>query len=589
MKIERGIAVSPGVTIASAYLIEEVFIGPDRTLHDESEVTAELLRFEQACDRTVADLEALHDKVLEQLGPDQAAIFRAHELIVRDRAFRSKVRNRIAEQRLTAPAALVAALEEYSELFRQTNDAYLRERVSDLQDVSQRISGYLSDALRSDSKMLPGPVIVVANELLPSHVLALGDRQVAGLVTQSGGKTSHAAILARSRGIPAVTGIPNVRHKIKNGETIVLDGRTGNVVIAPDEATLENYRKLYAEYLRLKRQLAVHHDRPCVSGDGEPVEILANVNTPEEARRAAELGAVGVGLYRTEYLFLSHPGIPDEDEQYEVYRQVIEASPNRRVTLRTLDLGGDKTTPYLGRGPGNHREDNPFMGWRSLRISFEHPDFFLRQIRATLRAASEFPDARVQMLFPMISTLEEVRKARSLVAKARRQMEARGVHAPHVAIGMMIEVPAAAILTRTLVRECDYASIGSNDLVQYLMAADRDNPKVAHLCQPLSPAVLRVLQRVITSCRTANKPVTLCGEMAGSPRAVILLYAMGLRSLSMSPSFIPPIKRLVSQLRNDDVRKVLKSILRLKTNRQIARLMNETMDEICPDLKLLDT
>jgi phosphotransferase system enzyme I (PtsI) len=406
-----------------------------------------------------------------------------------------------------------------------------------------------------------------------------------GIVTQSGGQTSHAAILARSRGIPAVSGVRGLLGQVQTGYLIVVDGREGHVVINPDAETESAYRKLEREFFHLKGELVANRDHPAVSADGETVELLANINGVSDTAAVVAMGAQGVGLFRTEYLFLTHADVPDEDEQCEAYARVIAASPNGHVTIRTLDLGGDKTVPYIGQ----RREANPFMGWRSIRLSFEHPEFFATQIRAILRAASGAgPDASVRMMFPMVTTLEEMRRVRSFVRRIQRDLQNRGVDAFGVQIGLMVEVPAAAVSIDNLLDAVDFVSIGSNDLVQYLMAADRDNPKVSHLCQPLSPPVLRVLKNVIQACRTAKKPVTLCGEMAGSPKAFLLLYGMGLRSFSMSPAFIPTIKEFLAHVTAAKARSVLRRALELKTPAQINRLMTDALVESAPGLERLE-
>ena len=371
---------------------------------------------------------------------------------------------------------------------------------------------------------------------------------------------------------------------MKNGDTIVVDGREGHVIVNPSSEVERAYRKLQREFFDLKDQLAANRDQPAVTADGVKIELLANINNLADAKAAAAMGASGVGLYRTEYLFLTHPDVPDEEEQYAAYKRIIAATPNHRITIRTLDLGGDKTIPYLG----HDREANPFMGWRSIRLSFEHPEFFSTQIRAVLRAAAGRKKS-VHLMFPMITTLEEIRKVRSIVAKAKRQLDRRGKPYGEVPIGLMIEVPAAAICIDALVHEVDFVSIGSNDLVQYLMAADRDNPRVSHLCQPLSPAVLKVLASTIRVCTAANTPCTLCGEMAGAPRAFVLLVGMGLRSFSMSPAFIPSIKELTHHLTRDRAEAIVHRALRFKTTAEVKRYLGDQITDLAPNLKLLDT
>jgi phosphotransferase system enzyme I (PtsI) len=575
------------VAVGKAYCIHEIFVSPQGKPLSERQAVEELERYEQALERTVADLHALSHKVATQVGEKEAAIFRAHEAILRDPAFTAKVRDAIVSRHESAQAALHEVLAEYTAIFDRTQDEYLKERLADVRDVIVRLSGHLAQLADPGPSQLKGPLIVVADELLPSHVILLGERDVIGIVTERGGQTSHAAILARSRSIPAVCGVTGLLRQVTNGDTVVVDGRDGHVMINPDAEIESAYRKLQREFVHLKDQLAENRDLPAVSADGHRVQLLANINSVADAKAAVAMGAGGVGLFRTEYLFLTHPDVPDENEQYEAYRQIIEASPNHDVTIRTLDIGGDKTIPYLGHG----REANPFLGWRSIRLSFEHPDFFITQIRAVLRAAAPTDglESRVRLLFPMITTVDEMRRVRGMVRKARDQLKRRRKPCGHVKIGMMVEVPAAALMIESFLNEVDYVSIGSNDLVQYLMAADRDNPKVSHLCQPLAPAVLRVLHRVIATCRRAKKPVTLCGEMAGAPRAFLLSFAMGLRSFSMSPALIPSIKELTSHLTLERSRQILRQALEFRTTRQVQRYMAKQILEICPSIKLLDS
>lgn len=584
--MRKGIAVSPGVAVGRAYCIDEIFVGPETELLDEDRVLAELARYERACDETSKDLDALYQKVSRQVGPKEAAIFLAHETILRDQAFTAKVRGWIVKDRLTAPAALRRLMDEYTTLFARTTDEYLRERLTDIRDVIVRVSGHLSEVLDPGSHALGEELILVAAELLPSHVITLGDREVAGIVTESGGRTSHAAILARSRGIPAVSGVRGIMRQVKNGDWIVVDGREGHVIINPDAEVEAAYRKLQREFVDLKDSLATNREQHAVTADGQTVDLLANINNIADAKAAVAMGATGVGLYRTEYLFLTHPDVPDEEEQLAAYKEVIDASPNRSVTVRTLDLGGDKTIPYLG----HDRQANPFMGWRSIRLSFEHPEFFATQIRAVLRAAAD--DGRpkeVRLMFPMITALEEMRRVAAMVNRIRRQLRKEKKPFGPMPIGLMLEVPAAAVSIESLLEVVDFVSIGSNDLVQYLMAADRDNPRVSHLCQPLSPPVLRVLSDVILACQNANKPVTLCGEMAGSPRAFVLLYGMGLKSFSMSPAFIPSIKELASHLTFAKASEILDGALKLRTTNRIVRFMAKQIEEICPNVAPLDS
>ena len=585
--VRQGVAVSPGVAVGKAHCIHDLFVGGDSEPLDDAAAAAELARYDQARERAAHDLQALHQKVRQQLGERAAAIFQVHESILHDPAFTAKVRSWIVDSRQNAKAALRRLLDEYTSLFERTNDEYLRERLADVRDVVIRLTRHLAEVAEPTADAADGPVILVANDLVPSHVVTLGKHEVAGIVTQAGGRTSHAAILARGHGIPCVSGVAGVLSEVADGDLLVVDGREGHVFVHPDFETQRAFRRLQREFVDLKDQLAENRDQPAVSADGQQIELLANISNLDDARAAAAMGASGVGLYRTEYLFLTHADVPDEEEQVAAYQAAIAASPGRRITFRTLDVGGDKKMRYLGL----QRERNPFMGWRSIRLSFEHPAFFLTQIRAVLRAAApdDGPQKRVRLMFPMITTLDELRRVRTLVRKAGRQLQAEGHAYGEVPVGLMVEVPAAAVAIDMLLDAADFVSIGSNDLVQYLMAADRDNPKVSHLCQPLSPAVIEVLYQTIHTCLAAGKPVTLCGEMAAAPRAFLLLFGMGLRSFSMSPAFIPIMKELTNHLSQAQAAKIVVRVRRMTTAAHVLRYLGRQLAEIAPNLAIVDS
>lgn len=586
--MRKGLAVSPGVAVGTAYCIHSVFVNPDAKRLENQEVTAELARYEAARDKVAIELRNLQRKVERQVGPEEAAIFASHMSILRDASFTKRVRGWIVDDRIQAQAALQRLLEEFQTVFSKTQDDYFQDRLADVRDVVIRLTAHLSDVLRPEVSPLQGPLIICADELLPSQAVALGDTEVAGIVTQRGSQTSHAAIIARSRGIPAVSGVDGLLRHVSTGDTIVVDGREGHVHINPDAEILSAYRKLEREFFDLRDTLAENREHPAITGDGEPLRLLANINHAADAKAAVAMGASGVGLYRTEYLYLTHEDVPDEEEQLQAYREIIDAAPDHQVTIRTLDIGGDKTIPYLGH---THQEANPFMGWRSIRLSFEHTEFFSTQIRAVLRAAAyaNHLGGQVKLMFPMITQLEEMRRVRSFVRKAQKRLGEERKEFAEVPVGLMLEVPAAAVAIDLMLDSVDFVSIGSNDLVQYLMAADRDNPKVSHLCQPLSPPVLRVLGQVIKACQRVGKPVTLCGEMAGQPRAFLLLLGMGLRQFSMSPAFIPSTKLLAAKLTIPQAETIYEQALELKTTEKIKRFMADRMREIAPDLTMFDT
>ncbi len=595
--LKKGIPVSPGVAVARAFCMDGVLAPRENTQLDVTALPAETRRFEEAVHAAAADLDAIADRVARQVGEEEAAIFRAHRLLLRDPALVGKVKSIISNRRVDAATALHDALDDYSALFSRINDEYLQERMADIRDVIGRLLTQLSLREKPHAADVNEPVILIAPEILPSQAATFlnnpqksGDlapptapgMQVAGVITETGGTTGHAAILARALGIPAVSGLRGILREVRTGDLIALDGREGHVYVNPGPEVESAYRKLQREYFTLCDRLAENRDEEPITLDGERIELLANVNGPADAVLAVNAGASGVGLYRTEYLFLTHPAVPREDEQLAAYRQVIESAPNRHVTIRTLDLGGDKQVKYFD----HHRESNPFMGWRSIRLTTAYPEFFQTQLRAILRATVL---GEVSILFPMISTLEEVHRLKRTVRRTQQELTHRGIAtAENIPLGIMIEVPAAAVCVDALLDEVDFVSIGSNDLTQYLMAADRDNPKVAHLCEPYSPALMRVLKLIIESCVARGKPVTLCGEMAGRPRCLLPLFGMGLRRLSMSPAFVPQMKAMIQRIARDDCREAARAVMGMKTVGEVRGYLTRKVKEIWPDVHLLD-
>jgi phosphoenolpyruvate-protein phosphotransferase len=501
---------------------------------------------------------------------------------MRDPNLLSKVKSAILTRQVDAATALHNVVDEYTTMFEKIPDDYFRERMADIRDVSARVLAHLSQYDGNQKLDVDESVIIVAPEVLPSQALTFNRLRVAGILTEQGGATGHAAILARSLGIPAISGLRDIRKEIRTGDLLAIDGRAGVVYHNPGNEVEALYRKMQREYVHLRNRLIENRDQQAITIDGEHIELLANVNNLADAEMAVRCGATGVGLYRTEYLFLMHASVPDEEEQYAAYRKVIEAAPNRTVTIRTLDLGGDKNVPYLG----GQRETNPFMGWRSIRLSAAYPEFFQMQLRAILRAGLA---GRVSLLFPMISTLEEVQRLKRTVHRTTETLRRRGVpFAENMPLGIMVEVPAAALCIDALLPEVDYISIGSNDLIQYLMAADRDNPKVAHLCEPFNPAILALLAQVIRACNAHGKPVTLCGEMAGRPRCLLPLVGMGLRHFSMSPGFVPSIKEMVRRCKLPAAQAVAQRVLAMRTGGEVRGFLTRKTRQVCPDVALLD-
>jgi phosphoenolpyruvate-protein phosphotransferase (PTS system enzyme I) len=579
----RGIAVSPGVAVARAYCVDTVLARREPQYLNAAAVSEEVTRFDNACQAAAHEMEAIVTRVGQQLGEDEAAIFRAHRLLLRDPALIGKVKSSILQRKVDARTALHELLDEYAAIFEKVHDDYLKERMTDLRDVATRIIAHL---VSQDAPQTLGgdePVILVAPEIMPSQAVLLEKFKVAGIVTEAGGSTGHAAILARSLGIPSVSGIRGILKQVVNGDLLAVDGRIGLVHHKPDKETEAAYRKLQHEYGVLRERLVENRDHEAVSQDGTKLELLANVSGPTDAEMACRTGATGVGLFRTEYLFLTHPMVPNEDEQYNFYKAVIDAAPNHAVTIRTLDLGGDKLVPYFG----HEREANPFMGWRSIRITSSYPEFFQTQLRAILRAAVH---GKVELMFPMISTLEEVRTVKRMVKTTKEQLTRDNIaFAEQVPLGIMVEVPAAALCIHALLPEVDFISIGSNDLIQYVMAADRDNPKVAHLCEPFSPPIFRLLRHILRACDKHGKPATLCGEMAGRPRCFLPLFGLGLRRFSMSPAFVPTIKELARCSARDRAEEIARRVLRLRTFKQVRQYLTAMTRKVCPNAAILDT
>ena len=581
--MKKGVPISPGVVVARAFRMDEALIRKSIAPMQPEDIEAEVNRFEEACHQVAVELDRIIVRVGKEVGNDAAAIFRSHRILLRDPALAEKVKNSIREHKVNAAAALNEALEEYTSLFARISDEYLRERMADIRDVISRIITRLT--LAESSQQLEGkePVVFVAAEILPSQAVMFDQLPVAGIVTEAGGSTGHAAILARSLGIPAVSGLRGLLKEVHSGDMLVVDGREGGVLVNPGSEVESAYRKLQREYVDLRHRLIENRDQESITIDGVKIELLANVNNVLDAATASGVGATGVGLFRTEYVYITHPTVPSEQEQLAAYRAVIEAAPNQTVTIRTLDLGGDKQMPYIGA----QREANPFMGWRSVRMSTDFPEFFETQLRAILRAGIY---GKISMLFPMVSTLEEVIRLKTLVEHAQTSLRnARVDHVKNIPFGILVEVPAAALCIDQILEEVDFISIGSNDLVQYLMAADRDNPKVAHLCEPCHPAVFRILQHIISACVAKGKPVTLCGEMAGRPLFLLPLLGMGLTRVSMSPAFVPTVKEMVRAVSMPLARRVAKKVIAMKTVDEVRAYLSDRVRKICPNVAKLDT
>ncbi len=572
----RGIGVSPGVAAGMAHPIDEDLGLETYPSPAARDVDTELAQLESALVRSVEDVEGLREQVTRALTDEDGAIFHAHLLILEDRGLQDKVRERIRAGDSAAQAVWGVA-RDYIDAFRKLDDPYLRERAADVRDVAQRLLQHLrEEGPAPETLEFDQPTIVVADDLTPSQFVRLIQPQLVGVALARGGRNSHTAILSRSAGIPAVVGLESDLPPVKPGQPMILDGNAGLVYFSPPEAVVREYERLAEDGSRLSVELLSHVGEPCVSRDGLPLRLLGNAALLSDIPKILAGGGQGVGLYRTEFPFLIRATFPDEDEQVQIYEKILQSLEGRVATLRTLDVGGDKTLPYLPLP----KEDNPHLGWRSIRVSLEMEEPFRIQVRALLRASLLGP---VRIVFPMISTVEELRRARDILEEERATLSRRGIEVPPVPVGAMVEVPSAALALDRLAPFADFFSIGTNDLVQYLLAVDRANRRVAHLYDPLNPTVLEVIHRISESGNRLDRPISVCGEMASRSLGAAALLAVGIEEFSVSPGALPRILRL---LQTADVSRLkeLSSQLRAATTAADVRqaLRQELSDQAVP-------
>ncbi len=567
-----GLGVSSGIAIGRAVCIEtrteEVYRFPLAA----EELDAEVERFERAIEAARDEILRVRDKVEKQMGDELAAVFEAHSLFLQDATFVRRIAGRIREEQVNAEWAVYRTAEELGEQFAAMEDDYLRERREDLRDVAHQLLRSLQGISHHQLSEIEGDVVVVADLLTPSDALRLGRGKVVGFVIETGGKTSHTTIIARSLKLPAITGLPGVLSQVTDEDPVILDGETGTVILHPTDEVLADYRRRRSDRIRRDRELMSTCALSARTADGVELELMANIDLPEEVPDVRRYGAAGIGLYRSEFLYIEKsPELPSEEDHYRLYRQLVELTAPHPAIIRTYDLGGRKLASKLL----NVHEENPVLGLRGVRLTLAQPEVFKPQIRALYRAASH---GDLWAMIPLVSTLEEVERFRSYATSIAEELQREGIeHRRDLPIGIMIEVPCAALIADRLAREVDFFSIGTNDLIQYSLAVDRNNEHVADLYQPLHPGLLRMLRFVIDSARDAGISVSVCGEVASDIRVAPLLVGLGLRRLSMSPRAVPRIKTRLRGLRVSDLEEIAQRCLEFGAASEVSAYLDQAL------------
>jgi phosphoenolpyruvate-protein phosphotransferase (PTS system enzyme I) len=576
--MNKGIGVSPGIAIGKVFLLDsERYYIPERKIAPQ-EVEAEIARFTEAINKTKTQLAELKDKVERELGEAHARIFATHLMVLEDPTLVQQTIDRIKQEHTNVEYLFSQVLQKMIAVFAKMEDEYLRERATDLRDVGRRVIANLLGRERESLAQLEDEVVVVAYDLAPSDTASMVKEKVIGFATDTGSRTSHTAIMARALEIPAVVGLGTITSMIKAGDMVIVDGSHGVVIVNPDPATLTEYQEMQRRYVLFERELEKLTELPAETTDGYKVTIAANIELPEEIEHVKRHGADGVGLYRTEFLYMNRPDFPSEEEQFEAYRAVAESFAPRSVIIRTIDLGGDKFISQQDMPA----EMNPFLGCRAIRFCLERPDIFKAQLRAILRA-SVF--GSVKVMFPMISGVKELRAAVAILDETKRELAAEGKEFDqNLQVGIMIEIPSAAMTADILAKEVDYFSIGTNDLIQYTLAVDRVNERIAHLYDPLHPAVLRFIKWIIDAGHNAGIWVGMCGEMAGDPAFTMVLLGLGLDEFSMGSVAVPGIKKIVRSVSMQESKELARTVFGLSTADEIREYLDRRVNQILPEI-----
>ncbi|MCG7332374.1 phosphoenolpyruvate--protein phosphotransferase [Salinicoccus roseus] len=567
--ILKGIGASDGVAIAPVYSLEE----PDLTFEgkqiEPGQEDAEVERFKAAFNQSKVEITKIRNHAEEAVGPEHAAIFDAHLLVLDDPEFLGPIEAHIRNDQKSAPQALLETRDQFVAIFENMENEYMKERAADIKDVSKRVLAHMLGKELPDPSKIDTPVVIVSEDLTPSDTAQLDKNFVKGFVTNVGGRTSHSAIMSRSLEIPAVVGTKEITAIAKVGDDIIVDGSAGEVIVNPTEEEVLVYKDKEARVQEEKAELQKLVDEPSETMDGITVELAANIGTPDDLDGVKSNGAEGIGLYRTEFLYMGRNELPTEEEQYEAYKKVLEEMDDKPVVVRTLDIGGDKELPYLDLP----KEMNPFLGHRAVRMTLDNPDLFRTQLRALLRASQH---GNLKIMFPMIATIDEFNRAKALLIEEKDKLVGEGEKIKEdIEVGIMVEIPSAAILADQFAKVVDFFSIGTNDLIQYTMAADRMNESVSYLYQPHHPSLLRLIKMVIDAAHKEGKWAGMCGEMAGDEQAVPLLLGLGLDEFSMSASSVLKARKQISQLKKTDMERLAASAIECKDSEEVLALVEE--------------